>query len=303
MAPPYLYKYMSLATAKIVLQNCTLRWSTPRKLNDPFDVQTDLRLDLDRGQIVKGTLEKLFESFYSGIPLDPSNKLGALIQATRSEFPEMHSEQFNDRFKGPINEGYDRLLAAAPGVFAEIRENMSRTKLLCLTEAPDNLLMWAHYAQNHSGVVLRFQAAVGVDSPWHLAKPVQYVSEVPEFMTSELLIDIGAGRTSLDPRPILDRLLYTKSAEWKYEREWRITAGDGRDPKAEHEDCKFHPRELSGLILGTRVSEEDQVELVSAIRDSYTFVDILKAEQVNSKFELDFSPIHHGLIQRISYET
>jgi hypothetical protein len=40
----HFFKYMNFETAKIVLENRTLRWTTPRTLNDLYDVQIDLRL-------------------------------------------------------------------------------------------------------------------------------------------------------------------------------------------------------------------------------------------------------------------
>src|SRR5258708_2756964 len=46
--PKYLYKYVTSSVAHLVLQNRTLRWSTASFLNDPFDIQFDLHVDVDR---------------------------------------------------------------------------------------------------------------------------------------------------------------------------------------------------------------------------------------------------------------
>jgi hypothetical protein len=37
---------MPASTAKIVLQNKTLRWSSPVEFNDPFDVPRELAFDV-----------------------------------------------------------------------------------------------------------------------------------------------------------------------------------------------------------------------------------------------------------------
>ena len=58
-----LYKYVSLSTAEIVLRNCTLRWTTPSKLNDPFDTQTALNLVIDETRLTTTTLQKMWEIF------------------------------------------------------------------------------------------------------------------------------------------------------------------------------------------------------------------------------------------------
>ena len=40
-----LYKYVTVNTAKIVLETGKLRWSSPFMFNDPFDVQFDLHVN------------------------------------------------------------------------------------------------------------------------------------------------------------------------------------------------------------------------------------------------------------------
>ena len=36
-------------------------------------------------------------------------------------------------------------------------EKVPRMRMLCVTEEHDNLLMWAHYANNHTGAVLELR--------------------------------------------------------------------------------------------------------------------------------------------------
>jgi hypothetical protein len=57
------YKYMGAETAHIVLTNQTPRWSTPGTLNDPYDMQFDLRYDIDRNIVRRMALEKLWEAY------------------------------------------------------------------------------------------------------------------------------------------------------------------------------------------------------------------------------------------------
>lgn len=47
-----LYKYVTVNTAKIVLETGKLRWSSPFMFNDPFDVQFDLHVEFDDATIV-----------------------------------------------------------------------------------------------------------------------------------------------------------------------------------------------------------------------------------------------------------
>jgi hypothetical protein len=59
-----LYKYMSRQVGRTVLQNRTLRWSTPRTLNDPRDMQIDLRIDVDYAAMKPLVLQKLWDGHY-----------------------------------------------------------------------------------------------------------------------------------------------------------------------------------------------------------------------------------------------
>ena len=56
----FFFKYMSRDTGRIVLENRTLRWSTPGTLNDPYDVQFDLQFDIKRDVVKQTTLDKMW---------------------------------------------------------------------------------------------------------------------------------------------------------------------------------------------------------------------------------------------------
>lgn len=70
--------------------------------------------------------------------------------------------------------------------------------------------MWAHYAHNHKGICLGFE--VGEDS----AEQIKYVCELKQLNAEKLKTD-----TNYRQR-MFDYATRTKSAHWKYEREWRI---------------------------------------------------------------------------------
>ena len=85
--------------------------------------------------------------------------------------------------------------------------------ILSLTETPDNLLMWSHYGDSHKGVVLGFD-------------------ELHPFFQGEEIV-AGLSRLSKveynQKRPVLSpstrnnpKVFLRKSAEWAYEREWRL---------------------------------------------------------------------------------
>ncbi len=56
------FKYMSSGTAKIVLSNRSLRWSSPVLFNDPFDVPREMSFGLTPVEIVQALLHRMCRS-------------------------------------------------------------------------------------------------------------------------------------------------------------------------------------------------------------------------------------------------
>lgn len=286
LQPDTFFKYMGTKTGRVVIESQSLRWSTPGRLNDPYDIQFDLKFEFNREAVKVSTLNKLWEA-YSGKPVPVGNELGLLMMYFRQRCPGWTREKFEGGMSAAIDEGFNRAEASLPRVSTETRALMAKSKVLCLTTTPDNSLMWTHYAEAHKGVVLRFRNIPELDSPYVMAKPVQYVQEMPVLMNEDFISDMMSGRVSLSPPSILDRMVYTKSSEWAYENEWRIYSGAGRNPDAPYEDCPFGARELDAIIFGCRTLEKEVIELTAMMRERYPHAEILQAQMNPKAFRLE----------------
>ncbi|UUZ68216.1 DUF2971 domain-containing protein [Polaromonas sp. P2-4] len=284
------YKYMSQDTGRIVLKNQTLRWSTPGTLNDPYDIQFDLSLNINREAVKAATLQKMWEA-YCCQPVSVGNAVGALMLLISQHCAGWSRERFEKEFESTIAESFARGEAVLPAVNAEVRAMMANSKILCLTTEPDNTLMWTHYAEAHQGMVLRFRTIPELDSPYSIACPIQYLENMPVLMDDDFLSDMLSGRVSLDPKSIMSRLVYTKSSDWAYEHEWRIFSGAGRNPDAPHEDCRFGARELDAVIFGCRTSDADRIEIAALVRDRYPHASLLQARKKMNAFQLEIEPL------------
>lgn len=284
------FKYMSRQTAKTVLTNGTLRWSTPGTLNDPYDMQFDLHLDLDKEAVKTRALQNLWDAFYSAQPAPAGNILGETINVLRHRFPRISREDFNQQFGETIDESLSIVERTLPEMQAQFRSVLAASKILCLTEIFDSALMWAHYGEQHQGLLLRFRSATGLDSPWRTARPVQYFANMPKLMDNNFLADIVSGGSSLDAQSIMDRMIYTKALEWAYEHEWRIYSGMGRDRAAAFEDLPFHPQELDAVIFGYRMTAGDRAELSDLCQLRFPHADRLQIERLERQFKLRVAP-------------
>ncbi|HEY1935264.1 MAG TPA: DUF2971 domain-containing protein [Acetobacteraceae bacterium] len=288
----YFFKYVSGPTGRIILTNRTLRWSVPKLLNDPYDIQFDLRTDIDRSAVKSAALEKLWNNHYGEYPATAKNELGVIVSAFRGVFPRLSREKFDAEFGESIDQGFEDAEKSLPDRHRKIREYMSDSKILCLSGRPDSILMWSHYAERHTGLVLRLRSAVTLDSAWGAAEPVRYMHKMPLLFDEEFLSDLLSGSTAMDMPYVHQKvhdMVYTKASCWSYEKEWRVFAGGGR-ARTDYEDLSFNPFELSGVIFGCGMPVSDRKEFTDLVRSDYPNAAIHEVKKVDREFRLMITP-------------
>jgi len=285
----FFYKYVTAETGLKILENGCLRWSTPGTLNDPYDLQFDLSVNFNAERVQQLSLNKMWAVFKGNAEARPG--MGQMLRLMGTQLPEMTQSQFQDEFRDAIDEGYKNVMAALPGIQKEIREIVSNSKILCLTIDPTKPTMWAHYANNHRGIVIRFRSIPFLDSCFGLANPVRYTDDIPSLLDEEGMSEIAAGGPGVDTKSALSNLAFTKGADWSSESEWRVYAGSGRDASALYEDLPFHDLELSAVIFGMATPQENRDSLMRVIA-KYPNVDVLQSGRSPGGFKM--------LIQEVS---
>lgn len=116
-------------------------------------------------------------------------------------------------------------------------------RICCFTKSPMNMMMWAHYANNHKGVVLKFQRSFMADHNSGIDKflDVAYYKSpltVIDYIAS--VKDMDAGDAGSWCRKVYAR----KTNHWKSEKEVRCFA------RAEKCYVQFDEPALSGIIFG-----------------------------------------------------
>jgi hypothetical protein len=119
-----IYKYLDFEGANCVLKNSTLKFSNPKKFNDPFELHHNL-------------VEKKisFEHFEEIVRK----------RETDLEKVRLHLENFENDSLG-IEENLNILFTA----------RKESTKITCFSECYDHILMWSHYADKHKGACFGF---------------------------------------------------------------------------------------------------------------------------------------------------
>lgn len=186
-APAFLYKYYSDDPQKLeTVKLCKMWYSAPCNFNDVFDCD----ISIDEQEVFNSALQMAPDKrgIRSGSPMWRQLKqtVGKEIRSLRTTFDHMKTT----------------------------------TGIACLSESDDSLLMWAHYANNHSGICVEYEL-LKINQQLHFSPiPVIYSNERPSFRSISQNI-IRANSTSL-----FIEGLSTKSPEWGYEKEWRIIRDD-----------------------------------------------------------------------------
>lgn len=264
------YKYMSLNTAKIVLDTCSLRWSSPVIFNDPFDVPREVMAGIDEVSLGKALAKKLIEELKN--PRNNVENLNPRIKAMLAMFKKLFPhgipteviENFHEMVeKPPVG-------AEAPQAIQEMKDvwkgMLSERRILCLSESPTIPPMWNHYADKYKGIVIELECVDSLDSAWLLAKPIKYTNEMPLTYTNEGMADLLFLSEDKSIDYINTEITFIKTEDWTYEKEWRVSTYARPGISENYSDFRFHPLELKPVILGPLFEEDKIDEIISRVK-------------------------------------
>jgi hypothetical protein len=251
-----LYKYLSPRRVD-VLRDLKIRFTQPSALNDPFEMQpvvTDFADDPYITQLVESRFDQLVAEQYQKSPISQHIPFDV--------FRKLALSQKTNVIKGT------RAIAKVvlPLMKKKIADLDKQVGILSLTESPDNLLMWAHYADNHRGMIVEFDGndaffnrkRTDGDEFYHLRKVV-YASARPRGN----LVEMG-----------IQEFLLTKSSDWAYEQEWRILAPLTEATRVvPHSEFDVHlfplpPACVKSVIFGARMSDNDKSTIIGALKST-----------------------------------
>jgi hypothetical protein len=287
----YFFKYYTRHSAKLVLENCSRKWSSPLEFNDPFDNQFDLHIDEDS----EGMAQNLYDQFIKYVNSDEpipnfqsspmATKLEILRRGIKNSGVTFTPEDLVSLREG-AREGVNNAIKLTPSLHQKTRSALKDTSIFCMTETHDNLLMWAHYAQSHTGAVIKFLYVQEVDSPLSEAQEVRYSGKMP-ILQNEDIFNLDNNLT----KKVINHITLTKGMDWAYEKEWRIVASM-RDKGNNSEILAFAPEEIGAIYLGCKMEDIDRQEIIEITTKKYSKAEIYQAAKHEKEFKLIFERIH-----------
>lgn len=196
--PRFLYKYHSLNLHLMeMLTKAEFYMCSKSELNDPLDSAVIVEVD----DYINLYLEKY-----------PSLRGDAKHLETVKHVFSWKVESFDNKWVDELDQFYANLRAT------------------CFSEDGNNSLMWSHYADNHSGVCLKFD----LTKDENLRNSVLPVKYQEELIRVKELKDFS-------------KSLLTKLQVWEIEKEWRILSEDKK--------FNFRHESLVEIVFGLRVPE------------------------------------------------
>lgn len=217
-------------------------FSPPSQLNDPSDCRN----------LVKSHSAEEIEEF--------------LIKANRQFYGDARGDDYIRR--GIQNFGVTELLDEMSKQFNKTMD--SRYGVFSLAKRPDNMALWAKYADNHKGYCLEF-------------------SDLSEysFVYEVIYSDKTQLNLSLDVDPSQADFLYTKSPEWSNEEEARILS---KPP-----GIQVLPRKsLTAIILGEHCDPANEQIVLRLVDECHADIDVKKAIFNAARQKLEFQIITSG---------
>lgn len=290
------YKYTSPDTTLALLRSKTFRYSSPLLFNDPFDFQSGLYLDFDIATLPSKIFDRLehIASSQNEPEVDAEDPWGQLAK----------SVWLNYRDHGFPRQKFEQLAGALLSRLAEeIRDTQQKyqehwltrflpgLRVFCVSEHRDNLLMWAHYAKDHTGAVFELRSLPEEDNPLSVAQPVVYSVRPPPFFTEAEWLDDIFSIKKTDHRELNRRYAYAKSSHWEYEREWRVWYPVIPAPEGLFADCPIRTNEVSALYIGCRATHSFISDAVELMRQAFPSAQLYRATKVEGAYALKYDEI------------
>ncbi len=251
--PANLYKYRCWEDDfhKSVITNQELYFSSPQKFNDPYDCSLPFKQDPENSDPIKIKMK---------------------VEETASrEFPHLSGKELEEKCAKQVF-----LIQQNPESWFEMNWGYTPSELhktfgvLTFTPHPFNYLMWSHYAQSHKGFCVEFDTRLLVESVAGHFQKVKYRIDIPYFSISDKLED-----------ELITKLLYTKSKDWCYEDEYRMTRIHSANVSVQ-----FNPKALIAIYFGCKMPGEQQAEIIDLVKPIYPWALFYKMELSKENFEL-----------------
>jgi len=256
------YKYLDYSEGSLcVISDGTMKFTAPKYFNDPFDCAPDFDPEkqadylMEQKEAIKHIADEHGQS--------PSQRL-------------MYKKRLRKKIENEAREG------KYASVFLE------ELGICSLSRSPLNLLMWAHYAKNHTGFVVEF--SIPTPQVNSFLNDYEVTKTVNERLVP-LAVQYKKEKPLIDPyddeKENMAKNFLTKGKDWDYEQEERVI-DHIRGPGIHPYDRK---RILKSVIAGLRMPQKNYRTLknvIAQVNDNLgTEVNLYRASPLKRAYGLE----------------
>lgn len=255
---PSLYHYQRFNKEWIIslLNEKKIKFSIPKDFNDPWDCRP--------------AYKKYFEDSIS-----LAKQIDYFEKAHKIHRPDI-SEEDRQRLKAEWLSDPSKVFKAIEDAEKLVENSINEQyRVYCLTPKSDCELMWAHYAECHRGICLRFSTKNKI---FCSAIKVKYLEDYP-------VLDFANDTENLLP-------LIVKSKAWGYEEEYRLISEE-KDKSKNLETIKtdngffqIPDNSLVSIIMGCQISEDNKSWLEDYTKQCGLGISLKHAQKVPDKYKL-----------------
>lgn len=286
----YFFKYAKIETAKIILKSQKFRYSSPITFNDPFDIQTELFFDFDISDLPERVTNEVHKLVIGSRVADLSGdsewvKANRLLQEKHKE--GLYRKEHLDILVKPLIEHLTKVFEDSRIQYNDHWKNMlKQIKVFCVSEINSSILMWSHYAADHTGVCFKLKVFPEEDNSICTAQRVSYLPSPPPFFELEQWIDSIVLSHEIDFNELYYRYPLSKSDIWEYEREWRVWA-PFEDNGSNHLDVPIKSGEIEAIYFGVN-SDPKLINEIVSISKEQGVNKFFVASKAITKYDIDF---------------
>ena len=233
-------------------------------------------LDSNQNEFAKAYAASIERVIFSDIDpsVRPESPLGKEILHLRSIRGRLHGE----KLRLMLHEWGINAAANLDGSMDQrnvaIQEVLCDSRVLCVSELHDNVVMWSHYADHHKGVCFEFNGSMDPEDIL--------------LRRGDMIANVNYDRTEtinyhLDERAAVLDLFTRKWQEWRYEEEVRIIIME------EGQYHQFNRSFLTGVSFGCRTAQGDKQRVLEAL--AANAYNVALQEAVRTKSKLEFQPV------------
>ncbi|BBQ03591.1 hypothetical protein BSFA1_87190 (plasmid) [Burkholderia sp. SFA1] len=222
--PPRLFKYRSISDHSLKnLSDDTVWLADPRTFNDPYDCHHFINFSRLADKLLREMPPALRREFPADVIEQVENAIAKSLDADAAVMAVMFKDEdpataqaLSHDFRGVLTSQFAKMGTEA--AFA-MKDGF---KVCSFSERSDSTLMWAHYANYHSGFCIEYDiSSLPFRHPLALNMyPVIY-REKPFDATESFIRYQERNRLHLNMAALV------KSTDWSYEKEWRLVFSNG----------------------------------------------------------------------------